>query len=112
MDSTTVVEFLKQYMTEDIAKMVFSVLCIVVPFVWRALAAWATNRPTTWYWNPITKKFVLNRVSAYLGKIFTRGVNDCNVQYEKDLPPEAKEELRKMLAKKYPCDILDKKQQE
>jgi hypothetical protein len=102
MDSTTVVNFLKQYMNEDLAIMVFGLLGILVPFIWRALASWAANRPTTWYWNPVTKKFVLGRASAALGKIFGRGVNDCNIRYEDNLPEEAKTELRKHVAEKYP----------
>ena len=108
MDSTEVVNFLKQYMNEDIAIMLFGVLGIVIPFLWRILASWATNRPTTWYWNPVTKKFVLNRVSAALGKMFGRGVNDCNVKYQDNLPPEAIETLRKRIEKTYPAPILDK----
>lgn len=94
-------------MNEDFAKMVFCVLCIVIPVLWRMLASWASNRPTTWYWNPVTKKFVLNRVSAILGKMFGRGVNDCNVQYEKDLPPEAIEALRDRINKTYPAPAIE-----
>ena len=108
MDSTVVIDFLKQYMNEDFAKMVCGVLCVVVPVIWRMLASWASNRPTTWYWNPVTKKFVLNRVSAALGKMFGRGVNDCNVKYQDNLPPEAIETLRKRIEKTYPAPILDK----
>ena len=40
MDSTEAVNFLKQYMNEDAAIMLFGVLGIVVPFLWRILASW------------------------------------------------------------------------
>lgn len=106
MDSTAIVNVLKQYMSEDVAIMTFGVLGIVVPFIWRALASWAANRPTTWYWNPLTKKFVLGRVSAALGRIFGRGVNDCNVKYQDGLPPEAIEALRKRIEQTYPAPVI------
>lgn len=109
MDSTEVINFLKQYMNEDFAKMVFGVLCVVIPVLWRVLASWAANRPTTWYWNPVTKRFVLNRVSAILGKTFGRGVNDCNTKYQDNLPPEAIEALRKRIEKTFPAPVIDKK---
>lgn len=108
VDSTLVINAIAQHTGEDTAKVIFGVIGAVISVLWPVAAKWANDRKTTWYWNPITKKFVLDRVSKILGAIFGRGVNDSKVQYEDNLPPEAVEELRKMLAKKYPCDILPK----
>lgn len=105
MDSTTIINFLQQYMPDDVSSMVYGLLCIAVPFLWRMLAVWASNRPTTWYWNPITKKFVVGRISKLLAVLFTRGVNDCNIKYQDKLPPEAIKELRKRIDKTYPVNL-------
>jgi hypothetical protein len=102
MDSTAAVQALSGYMSVDNAIAIVGGAITIIIALWRALVVWANARPTTWYWNPLTKKFVLGWVSRWLARACGRGVNDCNVKYEEDLPDEAKKELKKRLVKKYP----------
>jgi hypothetical protein len=102
VDSATAVHELSKYMSVNDAIAIISATIGTVIALWRALVAWANKRPTTWYWNPLTRKFVLGWASKWLARACGRGVNDCNVKYEEDLPSEAKEELKKHLIQKYP----------
>jgi hypothetical protein len=102
MDSLTVVTLLSHYVGNYWAPTILSVGGTIAVALWRAFVHWANNKPTTWYWNPVTKKFFVKFVDRWLAKLFGRGVNDCNVKYEDTLTDEAKEELKKHLIKKYP----------
>jgi hypothetical protein len=102
MDSLFVVTFLSQYVGHFWANLIFTSAIPLIIAGWRSLIHWANNRPTTWYWNPITKKFFIKWGDKQIARICGRGVNDCNFRYEENLPDEAKEELKKHLIKKYP----------
>lgn len=102
MDSTQIVSELLKYMNADYANMIYAVIVIVIPVLYRSLIHWANNRPTTWYWNPVTKKFAVRWLDKQIAKICGRGVNDCKIRYADDLPDEAKVELKKRLKKQYP----------
>jgi hypothetical protein len=101
MDSATIVTILQKYMAADFANMIYAIIVIAIPVLYRALIAWANNRPTTWYWNPVTKKFAVKWLDKQVAKICGRGVNDCRIKYEKDLPDEAKLEIQKRLKKQH-----------
>jgi hypothetical protein len=62
---------------------------------------------TTWYWNPVTKNYALKWIDKQIGKICGRGVNDCRIQYQENLPPEAIEALRKRINKTYPAPQIE-----
>ena len=102
MDSTTITAFLTHYLGPDWGVLAYSLLTVAVPVIYRMLISWANNRPTTWYWNSLTKKFVLKRTDKMIAAMFGRGTADCKARYEDNLPDEAKEELKKRLTKKYP----------
>ena len=106
MDSTTIVNYLTQHLGSDWAKVIYGIIVMVIPVLYRIFIAWANNRKTTWYWNPVTKQFALKWLDRQLGKICGRGVNDSNFKYEDSLPPEAVEVLRKRIEDKFPTDVL------
>lgn len=105
LDSATIVNALAPHTGVEIAQVLFGVVGAAVTGLWPIAARWANNRKSTWYWNPITKKFVLDRASRWLGRVFGRGVNDSNVGYSGELPPEAIDALRKRINKTYPLKL-------
>jgi len=101
MDSTEIVNFFGLYVNSEWAKAFYGMLVIIIPIIYRGFIHWANNRKTTWYWNPITKKFFVKWLDKQIAKICGRGVNDCQAKYEKELPDDAKEEIQNRLKKNH-----------
>lgn len=107
---TTLIHELSKVIPRDTAATLLAILTPAALVAWRLLAEWATRKKTTWYWNPVTKKFVIGKIDKILAILFSKGVTKSNVQYEESLPPDAEEErLRYALKKHQISEDLKKK---
>lgn len=101
ISDTTLVHELSKIIPREIAETVLIILTPAALVAWRLLAEWATRKKTTWYWNPVTKKFVISRIDKILSILFSKGVVKSSIQYENNLPLDAEEEKLRYALKKY-----------